>query len=336
MKKAKIAFIGSGGIAMSHLSNLKDYKDVELVGFCDVNEQTLEARVTEFGGTGFADAEEMVKAVQPDGVFICLPPFAHGPAEDACVKAGVPFFIEKPINIDLAGARRIAQKVKKAGLLTSVGYMNRYRAGISKARTLLKKDPPVLVQGGWIGGTPAGKGGIWEWWVQKDKSGGQFTEQVTHTVDLLRYTCGEAVEVSAYAAQGLNKGVPKGYSIEDSVAVVVKLARGGVATLCSCCAANAGGGGVFLDIYAPRHTMKFGGWDHSGTIATKGKDEPETVTGEANIFDIEDRAFVNAVKRGTSTGIRCDYADGVRSLEISIAADKSLRTGKPVKISAPE
>ncbi len=332
-KKVKIAFIGSGGMAHAHAPCLAKLSGVELVAFCDVVAEKARHVAAQYGGAGFTSAARMLNATEPDGVYICLPPFAHGKAEMACVERRVPFFIEKPINKDVKQAAKIAAAVEDAGLMTSVGYMNRYRKGVNDLKRLLESDPAVYVQGGWIGGAPrppAGDTSIMSWWIQKDKSGGQFVEQVTHTVDLVRYLCGEAASVSAYAARGFNRNMPAAYDIEDALAVSMQMANGGVVCLHSCCASEAFGG-VSLSVYATKVAGIFGGWNHDVTIYRAGR-EAKHIVGEGDVFTIEDKAFVNAVRIGDPSGIRCTYADGLETLRITVAAGKSAQTGKPVKV----
>jgi myo-inositol 2-dehydrogenase / D-chiro-inositol 1-dehydrogenase len=160
-------------------------------------------------------------------------------------------------------------------------------------------------------------------------SGGQFVEQVTHTVDIVRFLCGEAVEVSAFGAQGFNKGI-ENYDIDDATAVSLKFANGGVCNLVSCCASNAKGG-VFLDVYAKDIFFHFEGWGHDCTVMKPGKDA-ETIPGSEDIFRVEDEAFIKAVRTGNPKGILCPYGDALNTLEITLAANKSAETGKVVKL----
>ncbi len=329
--KVKVAFVGSGGIAEAHLSGLSKHPEVELVGFCDINLSRAEEVAKRYNAKAFTDAVQLMEEVQPDCLYFCLPPFAHG-AELEAVKRGIPFFVEKPLGLDLGLCREIASAVAEKNLLTSVGYMNRYRRGINLVRGLLQEDPPIMVLGGWIGGTPSARGGgIWSWWIQKDKSGGQFLEQVTHTVDLVRYLCGEVVEVHSFAAKGFNKSVPPEYSIEDASVVNLRFQTGAVANLWASCSANGGGGGVTLSIYANQTTALFTGWEHSLRLLRSGADILE-IRGEPDIFAIEDRAFIQAVKNRDPRPIKCSYADGLKTLEVTIAANRSMEVGKPVVI----
>jgi len=333
--KIRLGFVGCGGIAQSHFKALAKNSHAELTAFCDVRLDRAEVASKEFGASGaraFNDAKIMFDEAKLDAVYFCLPPFAHG-SELEAVKHGIPFFVEKPINLYLDQARKIAEVAEKRKLLTGVGYMNRYRKGVNKVKDLLKEDPAILVLGGWIGKTPrpGPEGGILTWWIVKEKSGGQMHEQVTHTADLVRYLCGEVSEVQAYPAKGVNKTVPTGFSIEDAAVVNLRFVNGAVGTLWASCSADAGGGGVSLNIYANRTTALFSGWDHSLRLLRKDA-QPEEIPGEPEIFGIEDGVFVEAVRTGDLSGVRSSYSDGVKTIEVSLAANESMITGKPVKI----
>lgn len=336
----RVGFIGSGGMASAHLKAIGPMQDAEIAAFCDVDASKSEARVAELKGIRpdaapqtFTDPEAMLQSVAVDAVYVLLPPFAHGPAERACLAHKRPFFVEKPIGLEMGRTREIAAEVVKQGLLTCAGYMNRYRAGVQKARELLKADPAALVHGGWIGGSPnpqPGDKSIGSWWVQKDKSGGQIVEQCTHTFDVVRFLCGEAVEVFAHAANGFNTGLYN-YTIDDASAVNIRFASGGVANLMSACCANGGGGGVWLNLYAHDTTFLFTGWEHSVQILRKGQ-EAEEIKGEPDIFAVEDRIFLDAVRSGDGSKVQSSYPDAAKTLELGLAANESIATGKPVAI----
>src|SRR5690606_22868236 len=95
----RVGFIGTGGIAQSHLRTLVELPDVELVALCDVSTERVEAakarllgalaRQAQSAGTGGGQAEaeakvrsakayddyrRMLAAERLDAVFICLPP----------------------------------------------------------------------------------------------------------------------------------------------------------------------------------------------------------------------------------------------------------------------
>lgn len=338
MEKVRVGFIGCGGIGLRHMEELIKNPHVSLVAFCDVELSRARAAAERFGYGGasvFERAEDMFDRVELDAVYICVPPYAHG-AEFLAIEHDVPFFVEKPINLYLEQAREIASAVEKKRLLTSVGYMNRYRRGVQMVREILHEDPPILVLGGWIGRTPSmsPESPIWRWWIRKDKSGGQFHEQVTHTVDLARFLCGEIVEVHAYPARGFNRDVPPEYDVEDASVVNVRFISGAIGSFWASCSSNGGGGGVTLSIYANKTTALFTGWEHNLRLLRLNM-EPLEVPGEPNIFEIEDNAFIDAVRLNDPSKILCTYMDGLKTMEVTIAANISMETGKPIRLPLP-
>jgi predicted dehydrogenase len=340
--KIRVGLIGCGGISGAHLPHLSSSDDVELAAFCDVVVERAQKKADQFGGQVFDNAEEMLDKVELDAAYILIPTYAHGAPERACIAKGVPFLVEKPLGIDPADLRKLAKEVEDSGVIAMAGFMNRYRKSINRVRDILQNDPAILMDGAWIGGPPLVREGdyfsnapIGQWWPIKEKSGGQFVEQVIHTVDLVRYLGGEVEEVFAYAANGFNKKLPNlipNYNLDDAMVVSMKFAAGGVANIMSCCSAQANGG-VFLNVWASEHTARFTDWAHHLQLFANGVKESEEIRGDIDdIFPTEDRVFINAVKTGDRSAIRCTHADGVRTTLLALAANESLETGKPVQV----
>lgn len=321
----RIAFIGTGGIARRHAEGLVKREDVTFVGTFDVVAERAQSFAAQFGGEPYTSVNEMLDETQPDAAWACLPPSAHGKAEMALLQRRIPFLVEKPISNSMDTARRILEEVERTGVLAAVGYMNRYRRGVNRAKELLADDPPILAHGAWIGGTP----GV-HWWRVKALSGGQLVEQTTHTFDLMRYLVGEPKRVYAQGAKGFVKDMPD-YDVEDASTVAVEFDNGAVGNLMSCCANRSGGGGVHLTVVAAHHLTTFTGWEHTAVIH-KSRIEQEHITGEPNIFEMEDGAFIQAVETGDASLVRSPYADGLKTLAFCLAANKSLETGEVVVV----
>lgn len=329
MAKVKLAFIGCGNIAKSHLSaGLKDFPDVEFVGWCDPSEAAAVARREQVGGQGkvYTDAAKMLADARPDAVFIMLPPHAHGEPEARVIKHKLPFLIEKPVVLDMAVGRSILRGVKKNNLITSVGYMNRYRRSVQRVKELVAKHVPVILHGGWLMGSPGKRD---HWWVRKDMSGGQFLEQTTHDTDLARYLFGDVANVYAVAIRDRNKH-PAFFTIEDASMVQLTFTNGAAANLYSSISTPVDAhGGIYLTLWTSGMQAEFSGWEHSVKIHLAGGEEI-SIRGEDDIFAVEDRAFVDAVKAGNSRSIFCTYEDGLKTASVACAANESMETGQPV------
>src|SRR5262245_332942 len=134
---ARIAFVGTGGIANHHLGRLKEIEGVEIVALCDVAEDRAAAAAAQYGGQAYTDYHRMLDEVATDALYGCVPPFAHSDAEILAAQRGIHLFVEKPVVMQLETGLRILEAVEKAGVMSSVGYGVRYTPGAQTTRAFL-------------------------------------------------------------------------------------------------------------------------------------------------------------------------------------------------------
>src|SRR5829696_6290363 len=188
----RIGLIGAGSVAARHAQALLGFDDVEISAVSDLEASRASQLASRCGARAHGDWQGMLDAHELDAVYICVPPFAHGPPEQAVLERSLPFFVEKPVALDLATAESVAAAVEAQGLTTAVGYHWRYLDIVERARLLLGEQPARLVMGYWLDKVPPPA-----WWIRRDRSGGQVIEQTTHVLDLIRFLVGEVTEVSA-------------------------------------------------------------------------------------------------------------------------------------------
>ena len=96
---SRVAVIGCGAIAQSHLRHLHASPHVDLVGLVDLSPVVVEHLAAMLGpGVGaFTDAGQMLASVQPDMVHVLTPPSLHVPLSDAAMRAGADVLCEKPL-----------------------------------------------------------------------------------------------------------------------------------------------------------------------------------------------------------------------------------------------
>lgn len=318
----RVGFIGAGGIANAHLQVLRHMEGVRIAAFCDVDRERAESHAAAYNGRAYTDVHAMLDAEKLEAVYICVPPHAHVGQEEALIERGIPFFVEKPIANTLAKAESIAAAVEKAGLLTSVGYHWRYMTYSQLARERLAGKTIGMALGYWMGGMP----GVY-WWRRQDLSGGQMVEQTTHIIDLARDLCGEIVEV--YAAMSTRaSGDIENCTVTDVGTMTVKFASGAVGTISNTCLLKGFGYIVGLRVVTPEIVVEVDG----GQFRALQAGREEIIKGGNNPYAEEDRIFIQAVQTGDSSGIRSPYRDAVRTLAVSLAANRSAETGAPVKL----
>lgn len=313
----RIGLIGAGGVAQRHARVLSGLPDVQVVGVTDVAEGAAAGLAEQHGGRAFPDVEALLNEGL-DAAYVCIPPFAHGPAERAVIAAGVPLFVEKPIALDLGTAQELAGLVAERAILTAVGHHWRYLGVVEQARAVLRDRPVRLVTGAWLDKVPPVG-----WWPHRDRSGGQIVEQAAHVLDLLRHLVGEVVEVTA-VADARPPAVP-GADVDSASAATLRFAGGAVGTLAATCVLGwkerAG-----LEIYADGLALSI---SETG-LTVRTADGLDTVDSDPESARIAvDRAFVDAV-RGQGDDIRVPYAEALRTHALALAVAESAATGRPV------
>ncbi len=348
----KLALIGCGGIGRYHLQHFLQFKDIRLAGFCDLIPERAASFAAEAGGAAFTDFREMYDTVQPDMVFIGIPPTAHGEIELETIRRSIPFFVEKPVALDLSLAKQIRDAASKAGLITAVGFQCRYSNLADVTRDYVQQHEIALIQCARIGGVPEVA-----WWRDKSLSGGQIVEQTIHQFDLIRAVYGEPVSVSTMGMRGLVTEVPD-YDTDDLSVSVIRFAGGALGSIATGCYAldsasfdskiTFGSRKSRLDHYLLQKVDQYGElpagdastssegliFKGDGTMVQSGREQGLSVkeSGDAGLRC--DRTFIDAVLSGDGSKIRSPYADAVKSLAFTLACNQSMASGQTIDIQA--
>jgi myo-inositol 2-dehydrogenase/D-chiro-inositol 1-dehydrogenase len=317
----KIGFVGTGGIARTHMDALSKIENAQMVAFCDLNEERAREAAGRFQGKAYTDFQQMYEQETLDAVYVCVPPHAHIGAEEAAAEKGIHVFVEKPVARTLERAQAIQTAFEKHGVLNAVGYHFRYYAVTERALERLQGLTVGMVTGCWNGGMP----GV-DWWRKHELSGGQIVEQTTHIFDLARYLVGDITEVSAYFAQRvMHVDHYPDSNVADVGVVAMKFANGAVGTMVNTCLMNAGGK-AGLEVITPDRTIEVS-WNY---LKETERNRTEELRIHDNPYYNESKLFLEAIQKKDPSLIRSPYADAVKTLAVTLAADESARTGKPV------
>ena len=347
----KLAMIGCGGIGSYHLGHFLNFKDIELAGFCDLIIERAESFGKSAGsGKAYTDFMQMYNEVEPDMVFICIPPSCHEFIELETIRRGIPFFVEKPLALDMNLANTINDAVAAKGLTTAVGFQCRYDNINEPAIDYIKSHRIVTVAGSRVGGIP----GV-PWWRIKAQSGGQLVEQTIHQMDILRYFLGEPDRVYSVATCGIitPEKCPN-YCTDDLSTTLVVFKSGVTATMMTGCYSENGAswdskmtfGSISSRMdYRLCSDVRFFGIDErdmaaevAGTISgdgTQRRSESEVgidVKSSVDFGTICDRTFIDAVITGDPSKIRSPYSDAMKSVAFTLACNRSMETGEVVKL----
>lgn len=317
----RVAFVGAGGMAQSHMGNLSAIEDIKIVGICDVAEERAAEVAEKYSAAPYTEYRRMLDEVEIDALYVVVPPFAHEDAEVLAVRNGTHLFVEKPVVINMDKGYEIAEAIDKAGVLSCVGYQLRLLDSVQRARRYLANRTLGMVTSHRWGGLPGAP-----WWRVMGRSGGQMHEQTTHQIDLMRYLGGEIVEVYAQYSLRTLGGV-ENLDIPDCQAAMFKYIDGAIGLVATSPMMRRGGGVSDLKFLVDDHILE---WRVNGNTLTP--DDDAEVIAEPEQTGTIDAAFMEAIRLGHSGPIPCSYRSGLQTSAVTLAANESARCGKPIAV----
>lgn len=322
----RIGLVGTGWFSRIHAENISKLDGVKVQAICGTSKEKAEEMAADFeGAKGYGQFTEMLASERLDAVYICVPPMAHGEIEKELIDRKIPFLVEKPLDVGIEEPKLILDQIKNTSLITSVGYHFRYKQSVIKLKESLDNKTIGLVSGQWMGDMPEVA-----WWRKQERSGGQFIEQTTHIVDLLRYVAGEVDEVFAFYGNRVNHKKYDQVTVADVGTVSLKMKSGVVATIANTCILPKGVSQIGLSFYTDQGIIE---WqpDRLNIVDPSGS-KVEDVSSD-NPYIKESEAFLHAVRTGDTSGILSDYNDAYQTQLVTYAALESALTGVPIKIA---
>lgn len=298
----KIAMIGTGGIARRHAQVIGNEPEVEIVGHVSPTTAHAVAAAQRWGGRPYTHHRDLLQHEEPDAVWVCVPPNAHGALEHDLIAAGIPFFVEKPLATDRSTAEDIAAAVERSGVIVGVGYHWRALDTLAEVQRTLAQNPPRMVFGAWHDATPPPR-----WWHKQNESGGQIVEQATHLIDLARHLVGEANVIAGSAGHHTRAAYPD-LDVATHNAALVRFGNGATGVFTATCLL-AGPAAIHVQVVCDGLLITI--TQHS-VIYDGGRQRREVRTGN-DPFVAENRAFLDAVRRNDSKLIFSTYADALHT-----------------------
>jgi predicted dehydrogenase len=198
LSKVRIGIIGpSWWVDYWHLPALLSHPDAEIAALC-ASKLRDPAAVAEKYGAGselpmYTDYCQMMDEIKPDGVIICTPNVVHHPATMEALKRGIHVNTEKPVAMDAAQAREMAETAAASGLLGMCNFPYRSNPAAKKMKQLIAEGfigDVLHVSGQYHGGF--GLSGSPNWRGSRTQSGsGILGDLGSHLIDLAWYTTGE-------------------------------------------------------------------------------------------------------------------------------------------------
>ncbi len=221
MNKTKIAVAGAGYIGLAHLDCLRASATCELSAIVDPS-PAAEAVAAKAGVPLFKSLPELFASSRPDGVILATPNQFHVEHAVACIGAGLPMLLEKPIATTLEEGERLVKIVEDAKATMLIGHHRAHSPIMAKAKEIIesgKLGKLVGVMGSAVFFKPDHYYNDNPW--RKEVGAGPILLNMIHEVHNLRMMCGDIVAVQAISSNAI-----RGFPVEDTVAISLRFANG--------------------------------------------------------------------------------------------------------------
>jgi len=220
-----IGLVGAGLVGQQHIKALSRASGVQLAALADPDPQA--AGIAKGAGVPlYPDLDAMLAAGGLDGIYLATPNQLHLPGGLACIAAGLPVLIEKPLAATLVDAQALVDAAQVAGVPLAVGHHRRHSAVVRAAR--------AMIDDGTLGRIVVVHGSTWlmkpddyfnmAW--RREPGAGPVLINLIHDIDLLQYLCGPIMAVQAMAASDI-----RGFAVEDTAAITLRFASGALGTV---------------------------------------------------------------------------------------------------------
>ena len=225
----RVSIIGAGLQCRRRAPVLVQSAEDTLVSISSKVPEHAQAMAKQFSCAADFSWKDTVAREDVDAIIICTPPSSHAEIAIAAMRAGKHVLCEKPLSKTFEEAKEMLEVSSITGRVLKCGFNHRHHPAVWEAKK--------RCEAGWIGkplfarcryGICGRPGYENEWRADSDlAAGGQFIEQGSHAIDLIRWFMGEISEVACMTSTHYFKDQP----LEDDGFAIFRTASGATASL---------------------------------------------------------------------------------------------------------
>ena len=330
-----VGIIGAGRIAQIHAKALAHLiPSANPVAIADINLDAAKQLGAELGiEKVYDDHRKIMEDPGIEAVIICSSTDTHAPFMIQAAEAGKHIFCEKPISIDLGLIDGALEVVERHGVKLQIGFHKRFDKSYREARQLIESgeygDPRILNITSRDPAPPS--------LDYLKGSGGIFLDMTIHDFDMVRYLMGcEVDEVYAVGGVMVDPEIGSYANDIDTTVITLKFVNGAIGTINNCRQSEYG------------YDQRVEWFGSKGAIQVENQKTSTIVTSnDAGIasakppyfflerymdaYQAELEAFIRMLVDDTEPEVT--GMDGRMPVVIGLAAWKSYREGRPVKLS---
>ncbi len=324
-----VAIIGCGRIANSaHFPALTKIEEVRIKYACDIIEEkaaAMKEKYPEKVENVITDYKVALADPEVDAVYVLTPNFAHYTVTMDALRAGKHVFCEKPVTVNYALSREMAEEANRRGKMLNIGVCNRYHKSVEMLREMNERGEfgnlyHVYCSFRSFRSIP-GLGGAFT--DKAQSGGGVLIDWGIHFLDLILYILGEpslkTVTCNAYSEMAKDMASYKYKSmwaedtkdlggvndVDDMVTGFVRTSTASV-SFNGAWAQNIDKREMFIDFMGDKAGARL---TYCGKFQLYKGDTLETIDPEYDIPDMylcEDKAFLEACKTGVKNRSHID------------------------------
>ena len=339
-RKIRVAVVGCGRISRNHFGSIEKHsEELELAAICDIAPSVLSEHSKKYKVPAYRDFEELIENERVDMVALCTPSGIHPDQAILAAEHKVHVMTEKPMATRWSDGVRMVKACDEAGVRLFVVKQNRRNTTLQllkRAVTEKRFGRIHMVHLNVFWTRPQsyydqGNGwrGTWEF------DGGAFMNQASHYVDLLDWLIGPVEKVQAMMS------TTRDIEVEDTGVLNVKWRNGALGSMSVTMLTYPQNLEGSITILGEKGTVRIGGVAVND-IQLWQFDENKDYDAEIQAANYETASVygfghplyyknVIDVLRGRAEP-ETDGREGLKSLELLIAAYLSARDGRTVSL----
>ncbi|MEX0786232.1 MAG: inositol 2-dehydrogenase [Dehalococcoidia bacterium] len=329
-ESVRIGVIGAGKIGLQHCRTLAQHPGVELVAVADLSQEHAErAAALARGATSTTDHASLLADPSIRAVVIAATSDVHVTLISEAARAGKDVFCEKPLALTLEDADAVLRVVDECGVKLQVGFQRRFDPAYCEAQRAIAAGELGEVEL-IVGTTRDPKPASVEY---LRGSGSLFVDMSIHDYDSVRFLTGlEVEEVFTWGEVLYQDG--EGEAFVDTAVTTLKLASGALATITNSRRAVYGYE-VGIEVMGSKGKVAVG--QEQETLVRHYGEQGVSHDYVAWYWD----RFRDAYAQELAHFVRCaaagrapdsSGADARAALAIALAAGRSWREGRPVRV----
>jgi len=340
-RKIRFALVGCGRISKNHVDSLARHAErAELVAVCDNRPEALRAAEQATGARGFSSLDALLASDLADIVVLATPSGLHPRQAIKVAQSGRHVLTEKPMATKWDEGMAMVRACRDAGVKLFVVKQNRLNATMQCLKAAIEQGRfgrlyMVNVNVFWT--RPQSYYDDAPWRGRWDLDGGAFMNQASHYVDMVDWLVGPVDNVHAYTAT-----LARDIEAEDTGVMSLRLRSGALASINVTMLTHGKNFEGSITLLGERGTVRIGGvaineiqhWEFAEPRPEDAQIKSANYATPSVYGHGHPLYYDNVIRtlRGEAHA-EVDGYEGLRSLEVVIAAYRSARDG--VRVGLP-